>query len=87
MEGPQSKTPAGRPGQSEAAQQDLFERPEFSPTWPNNATKAGQLLAALLEGATLNHPEFWAIARTWRLAAYAWRSRPTAWCKSTARTG
>jgi len=76
---PKNEKPAGQGGQSEAAQQELFERSAFSPTWPNNATKAGQLLAALLEGATINHPEFWAIARTWRLAAYAWLLKRHGW--------
>ena len=80
MDGPQSKTPAGGPGQSEAAQQgELFERPSFSPEWPNAATKEGQLLWALLAGASFNHAEFIGEARTWRLAAYAHALKRRGW--------
>jgi hypothetical protein len=80
MDGPQSNTPAGGPGQSEAAQQgELFERPPFSPEWPNAATKEGQLLGALLAGASFNHAEFIGEARTWRLAAYAHALKRRGW--------
>ncbi|SCC95885.1 conserved hypothetical protein [Thiomonas sp. X19] len=79
MDAQKKQTPGGSRGQSEAAQQELFEQPAFSPVWPNNATKEGQLLAALLDGATLNHPEFGSIARTWRLAAYAWLLKRKGW--------
>jgi hypothetical protein len=78
MEAPQSKTPAGGPGQF-AEQGTLFEPPPFSPEWPGSATKEGQLLAALLDGASLNHPEFGSIARTWRLAAYAHTLKRKGW--------
>ena len=76
---PKNEKPAVQGGQSEAAQQELFEQPAFCPQWPNNATKEGQLLAALLDGATLNHPEFGSIARTWRLAAYAHTLKRKGW--------
>ncbi|NNM65478.1 MAG: hypothetical protein HKL99_12855 [Burkholderiales bacterium] len=79
MDAPQSKIPASGPGQFDAAQQELFEQPAFCPQWPSNATKEGQLLAALLDGASLNHPEFGSIARTWRLAAYAWLLKRKGW--------
>ena len=78
MEAPKNEKPAGHGGQF-AEQGTLFEPPSFSPEWPNNATKEGQLLAALLDGATLNHPEFGSIARTWRLAAYAWLLKRKGW--------
>ncbi len=76
---PQNEKPAGQGGQSDAAQQELFEQPAFCAQWPNSATKEGQLLAALLDGASLNHPEFGSIARTWRLAAYAWSLKRKGW--------
>ena len=80
MDGPQSKTPPARAGQSEAAQQgELFEQPPFSPEWPNSATKEGRLLAALLTGASFNHAEFIGEARTWRLAAYAHALKRRGW--------
>ena len=79
MEGtPKNEKPAGQGGQF-AEQGTLFEPAPFSPVWPNNATKEGQLLAALLDGGTLNHPEFGAIARTWRLAAYAHTLKRKGW--------
>jgi len=78
MDAPNEK-PAGHGGQSEAAQQELFEQPAFCPQWPSSATKEGLLLAALLDGASLNHPEFGSIARTWRLAAYAWLLKRKGW--------
>lgn len=72
------KKPAGQGGQF-AEQGTLFEPPSFSPEWPSSATKEGQLLAALLDGASLNHPEFGSIARTWRLAAYAHTLKRKGW--------
>jgi hypothetical protein len=78
MSAPESKNPAGRPGEF-AEQGALFEPLPFSPEWPSSATKEGQLLAALLDGVSLNHPEFGSIARTWRLAAYAFSLKQKGW--------
>lgn len=77
MAAPNEK-PAVQGGQF-AEQGTLFEPPPFSPEWPSSATKEGQLLAALLDGASLNHPEFGTIARTWRLAAYAHMLKRKGW--------
>ena len=79
MDTPKNEKPGGQAGQFDAAQQELFERAPFSPEWPSSATKEGVLLAALLDGASLNHPEFGAIARTWRLAAYAHMLKRKGW--------
>lgn len=79
MDNPENKTPPAKAGQSEAAQQELFEQSPFSPEWPNSATKEGQLLAALLTGASFNHAEFLGEAHTWRLAAYAHALKCRGW--------
>ncbi len=70
MDAPQSKTPAGGPGQFDAAQQSLFdEQPAFCPQWPNSATLTGRALGMLLTGKRVTHPDFQAATRSWRLAA------------------
>ncbi|CUA99915.1 helix-turn-helix domain-containing protein [Thiomonas bhubaneswarensis] len=79
MDAPKKENPGCSRGRFEAAQQELFERPPFSPEWPSNATKEGQLLAALLTGASFNHAEFIGEARTWRLAAYAHALKRRGW--------
>jgi len=67
---PQSKTPAGRPGQFDAAQQSLFdEQRTFCPQWPAPATLTARALDMLLTGERLTHPDFQAATRSWRLAA------------------
>ena len=68
MAAPNEK-PAVEGGQSEAAQQELFEQPEFSPNWPNPATLAARALQMLLTGQRVTHPDFQAATRSWRLAA------------------
>jgi hypothetical protein len=68
MEGPQSKTPAGRPGQF-AEQGTLFEPAPFSPVWPSPATLTARALDLLLTGKRVTHPDFQAATRSWRLAA------------------
>jgi hypothetical protein len=70
MDAPQSKTPAGGPGQFDAAQQSLFdEPPAFCPQWPNPATLPDKALDRLIAGERLTHPKFQARTGSWRLAA------------------
>jgi len=66
---PKNEKPAGQGGQSEAAQQELFEQPEFSPFWPSPATLPAHALDMLLTGERVRHPDFQAATRSWRLAA------------------
>jgi len=68
MDAPQSKTPAGRPGQF-AEQGTLFEPAPFSPKWPSPATLADRALDILLSGKRLTHPQFQELTGSWRLAA------------------
>jgi hypothetical protein len=66
---PQIEKPAVQGGQSEAAQQALFEQPPFSPVWPSPATLPARALDMLLTGERMTHPDFQAATRSWRLAA------------------
>ena len=80
MDGPQSKTPPARAGQSEAAQQgELFERPPFSPEWPKPATLPDKALERLIAGQHLTHPQFLAATVSWRCAAAIKELRYLGW--------
>lgn len=70
-----------------AKQNKLFEPPPVSPFFPNGKTKKGRLIAALLPGERLSHPEFGVIARTWRLAAYAQTLKRNGWHVRTLTEG
>ena len=80
MDGEQSKTPPARAGQSEAAQQRLFdELPAFSPAWPKPATLPDKALEHLMAGQRLTHPKFWAATGSWRCAAAIKELRYLGW--------
>lgn len=67
------RSPANRcsgSGAGESIQHELFERPSFSPTRPNRATKAARVLDALLAGQEITHGDFIRNGNGWRLAAY-----------------
>lgn len=49
-------------------QGELFEPPQFSPTYPKSSTLNGKALALLLEGRAITHPDFQNITKSWRLS-------------------
>ncbi len=80
MDGPQNKTPPARAGQSEAAQQSLFnELSAFSPAWPKPATLPDKALERLIAGHHLTHPDFLAATGSWRCAAAIKELRYLGW--------
>ena len=80
MDGPQSKTPAGGPGQFDAAQRSLFdEQPAFCPQWPKPATLPDKALERLIAGQHLTHPQFLSATGSWRCAAAIKELRYLGW--------
>lgn len=57
-------------GAGESIQQELFERPEFSPVWPRHASKSERVLEMLLAGNEITQRDFIDSGDGWRLAAY-----------------
>lgn len=66
-------------GAFEHEQGELFEPPPFSPTWPQRGTLAERALAILMDGRTLDHPDFEAATGCWRLAAVVFELRCLGW--------
>ena len=64
-------------------QGELFELPPFSPTWPKRGTLADRALSILMDGRTLDHPDFEAATGSWRLAAAVFELRCLGWSVGT----
>lgn len=61
----------GGSGARGAVQTELFEPPAFSPTYPPPARLVSKALAMLLaRAAGITTPDFQAVTKSWRLAAY-----------------
>lgn len=53
--------------------------PPFNPSWPTKGTRDDQALQLFLDGQTLDHEDFFAVAGSWRLSDAVLHLRDGGW--------
>ncbi|MGV8892351.1 MAG: hypothetical protein ACOH2K_05315 [Burkholderiaceae bacterium] len=73
------KNPDSRQASSGFEQLSFLPAPDFNPVWPSPNTLPARCLSLLLAGQSFIHPEFEAIAGSWRLSAVIFTLRGLGW--------
>ncbi|NMM27215.1 MAG: hypothetical protein HHJ12_07970 [Glaciimonas sp.] len=73
------KNPDSRQASSGFEQLSFLPSPDFNPIWPTPNTLPARCLSMMLAGQTFIHPEFEAIAGSWRLSAVIFTLKGLGW--------
>ena len=66
-------------GPHSGEQLSFLPPPPFNPSWPTKGTRDDQALQLFLDGQTLDHEDFFAVAGSWRLSDAVLHLRDGGW--------